>query len=183
MSREDSATRDRYGRNRTGQSMLLARRLVEAGATFVTIRAGGWDMHWDLDQRMANSGAPYDQGVAALIQDIYQRGMDRDVLVVATGEFGRTPRMNDGRKKGTPGRDHWGNVMSVMMSGGGLKVGQVVGASSPKGEVPVDEPYRPENVLAMVYRHLGINPHSTFEDHSGRPRFVLEERGLIRELI
>ena len=183
LDRESTATRDCYGRNRTGQSMLLARRLVEAGATFVTIRAGGWDMHWDMDARMATSGAPFDKGVAALIADLYERGLDRDVLVVAMGEFGRTPRMNDGRDRGTPGRDHWGNLMSVMLSGGGLQVGQVVGASNPKGEVPVDAPYRPENVLAMVYRHLGIDPRRTFNDHSGRPRFLLEERGLIHELI
>lgn len=183
LTREQDAMRDRYGRSTTGQSMLLARRLVEAGATFVTIRAGGWDMHWDLDERMTRSGLPFDQGMAALVEDIYERGLDRDVLVVAMGEFGRTPRMNDGRGSGTPGRDHWGNLMSVALSGGGLKVGQVVGQSSPKGEVPVAAPYRPENVLAMVYRHLGIDPRRTFPDHSGRPRYLLEDRGLIHELI
>jgi len=183
LEREDSTTRDAYGRATVGQSMLLARRLVEAGATFVTVRAGGWDMHWDLDERMARSGAPFDQGVAALVNDLYERGLDRDVLVVAMGEFGRTPRMNDGRGEGTPGRDHWGNLMSVMLSGGGLPVGQVIGASNPKGEVPSQAPYRPENVLAMVYRHLGIDPARTFPDHSGRPRFLLEERGLINELV
>jgi len=183
LEREDAKTRDRYGRNSTGQSMLLARRLVEAGVTFVTVRAGGWDMHWDLDNRMTRSGIPYDHGVAALIEDIYERGLDRDVLVVAMGEFGRTPRMNNGRGRGTPGRDHWGNAMSAMLSGGGLQVGQVVGASNAKGEVPVEAPYRPENVLAMVYRHLGIDPKQTFLDLSGRPRYILEDRGLIEELI
>ena len=183
LNREAPNTRDRYGRNQTGQSMLLARRLVEAGATFVTIRSGGWDMHWDLDERMAKSGAPFDQGLAALIEDVYERGLERDVLVVAMGEFGRTPRMNDGRDRGTPGRDHWGNLMSVVLSGGGLRVGQVVGASNPKGEEPADSPYRPENVLAMVYRHLGIDPRRTFPDLAGRPRYLLEERGLIDELV
>jgi hypothetical protein len=183
LEREVAKTRDRYGRTSTGQSMLLARRLVEAGVTFVTIRAGGWDMHWDLDNRMNRSGIPYDAGVAALVEDLYDRGLDRDVLVVAMGEFGRTPRMNDGRGQGTPGRDHWGNVMSAMISGGGLKVGQVVGASNAKGEVPSEAPYRPESVLAMVYRHLGIDSKQTFLDHSGRPRYILEDRGLIDELI
>ena len=183
LSQEKDSTRERFGRNQTGQSMLLARRLVEAGATFVTIRAGGWDMHWDLDERMTKSGLPFDQGLAALVEDIYDRGLDRDVLVVAMGEFGRTPRMNDGRGSGTPGRDHWGNLMSVALSGGGLKVGQVVGQSSPKGEEPADSPYRPESVLAMVYRHLGIDPTRTFPDHSGRPRYLLEDRQWISELI
>ncbi len=183
LEREDPKTRDRYGRTTVGQSMLLARRLVEAGSTFVTVRAGGWDMHWDLRKRMERSGIPFDAGVAALISDLYERGMDQDVLVVAMGEFGRTPRMNDGRKQGTPGRDHWGNLMSVMLSGGGLRVGQVVGASSQKGEVPAEAPYRPENILAMVYRHLGMDAGQTFNDHSGRPRYILEERGLISELV
>jgi hypothetical protein len=183
LEQENPELRDRYGRNSTGQSMLLARRLVEAGATFVTVRSGGWDMHWDLDERMDRYAAPFDQGIAALVEDVYDRGLDRDVLIVAMGEFGRTPRMNDGRGSGTPGRDHWGNLMSVMISGGGLRVGQVVGASNDKGEEPIDSPYRPENVLAMVYRHLEIDPQRTFSDHSGRPRYLLEERGLIQELI
>lgn len=183
LERESPQTRDRYGRTTLGQSMLLARRLIEAGVTFVTVRAGGWDMHWDLDARMKRSGIPYDAAVAALVEDLYERGLDRDVLVVAMGEFGRTPRMNDGRKKGTPGRDHWGNLMSVMLSGGGLPVGQVIGASNAKGEVPTEAPYRPEHVLAMVYRHLGIDARQTFLDHSGRPRYILEQRELISELV
>ena len=175
---EDARTRDRYGRHTTGQSLLLARRLVEAGVTFVTVRVGGWDDHVQIEQRMKEKGPAFDQGLAALVSDLHERGLDRDVLVVAMGEFGRTPRIN-----ASAGRDHWGNLMSVVLAGGGLKVGQVVGSSSAKGEVPQDLPYRPENILAVVYRHLGIDPQMTFNDLSGRPRYVLENRTLVKEVI
>ena len=175
---EDARTRDRYGRQTTGQSLLLARRLVEAGVTFVTVRVGGWDDHVQIEQRMKDKGPAYDQGFAALVSDLHERGLDRDVLVVAMGEFGRTPRIN-----ATAGRDHWGTLMSAVLAGGGLKVGQVVGSSSPKGETPQDLPYRPENILAIVYRHLGIDVRATFNDFSGRPRYVLENRTLVKEVI
>ena len=174
---EPDGTRDRYGRNTVGQSMLLARRLVESGVTCVTVRVTGWDDHNKLVKRITPRAANYDTGVAALVDDLYDRGMQDDVLVVAMGEFGRTPRFNR-----NAGRDHWGAVMSVMLAGGGLRPG-VFGASNSKGEVPADMPYRPENVLAVLYRHLGIDPSLTFTDFSGRPRFILEERELIREVI
>jgi len=183
LTQESDQTRDAYGRTATGQSMLLARRLVESGVTFVSIRVGGWDQHWDLVERLEKIRPGFDQGMAALVKGIYERGLDEDVLVVAMGEFGRTPRMNNGRGRGTPGRDHWGRVMSGALSGGGLNVGQVIGASNSKGEVPVEAPYRPENILAMVYRHLGIDPKTTFADHTGRPRYLLERRELITELV
>ncbi|MDP6557558.1 MAG: DUF1501 domain-containing protein, partial [Pirellulaceae bacterium] len=175
---EPDQVRDAYGRNRTGQEFLLARRLIESGVSFVSVRVGSWDDHSQIARRMKDKGPAYDQAMGALVSDLYERGMDQEVLVVAMGEFGRTPKVNKGA-----GRDHWGRVMSVVLSGGGLPVGQVVGASNPKGEVPQDAPYRPENVLAMVYRHLGIDPERTFADLSGRPRYLLEDRGLIRELI
>lgn len=185
IQQEDPKTRERYSRTRYGQSLLLARRLVEAGVTFVTVRIGGWDYHWDLEERLNRIVAErgFDRGLAALVEDLYERGLDRDVLIVASGEFGRTPRMNDGRGRGTPGRDHWGSAMSVLLAGGGLKVGQVVGRSNSKGEEPAESPYRPENVLATVYRHLGIDPELTFRDHAGRPRYILEEREPIEELV
>ena len=179
LSQESESTRDQYGRNTTGQSLLLARRLVEAGVTFVTVRLNdSWDDHTNIAQRMQAKGPNFDRGIAALVRDIYARGLDEQVLVVSMGEFGRTPRVNR-----SGGRDHWGSLMSIMLSGGGLKVGQIVGASSPKGEVPQDNPYRPENVLATIYRHLGIDPAMTFNDLTGRPRFVLERRELVRELV
>ena len=178
LKNEPGAVRDRYGRNRTGQEMLLARRLIEAGVTFVTTRVSSWDDHNKIADRMKQKGPNYDQGLAALVEDLHQRGLDKDVMVVAMGEFGRTPRVNK-----NAGRDHWGRVMSVLMSGGGLNVGQIIGSSNPKGEVPADNPYRPENVLAMVYRHLGIDSQMTFNDLSGRPRYLLERNEPIRELI
>jgi len=179
LSQETEAVRDRYGRTLTGQSLLLARRLVESGVTFVTVRMNdSWDDHTNIEKSMRNKGPAFDRGLAALIGDIYERGLDRDVMVVAMGEFGRTPRINS-----SAGRDHWGAVMSVMMSGGGLRVGQVIGSSNAKGEVPHDNPYRPENVLATVYRHLGIDPAVTHDDFTGRPRYILERRETIPELI
>jgi hypothetical protein len=181
IDEEKAATRNRYGRNSIGQNVLLAKRLVERGVTFVTVRVntlGSWDDHGGIKKRMTDKGPAFDQAIASLVTDLYESGLDRKVMVVAMGEFGRTPRVN---KNG--GRDHWGRVMSVLMSGGGLKVGQVVGASDSSGGVPVESPYRPENVLAVLYQHLGINPSLTFPDNAGRPRYLLETRELIRELV
>lgn len=180
ISQEDAATRDRYGRNPFGQNILLARRLVEHGVTVASVRVTGpsWDDHRDLVKRMREKGVPYDRAFAALVEDLHARGLDKKVMVVAMGEFGRTPKFNK-----TAGRDHWGRVMSVALAGGGIKTGQVIGSSDDQGGAPVDAPYRPENVLAMLYRHLGIDPSTTFLDHSGRPRYILERRELISELI
>jgi uncharacterized protein (DUF1501 family) len=177
IGREDERVRETYGMTDIGQSLLLARRLVEAGVTCVTVRFPGWDNHQQIAKAMADRGPRYDRAVAALVRDLFDRGLNRDVLLVAMGEFGRTPRVNR-----NAGRDHWGSVMSVLVSGGGLKPG-IVGASNSKGEVPADSPYGPENVLAMVYRHLGVDSQQTFVDLAGRPRYVLEERGFIQELI
>lgn len=175
---EDPRTRDVYGRNSIGQSLLLARRLVEHGVTVVTARVTGWDDHNDIARGMRQKGPAYDRGLAALVQDLHDRGLDRRVLVVGMGEFGRTPRVNE-----NAGRDHWGQVMSVVLAGGGLRTGQVIGASDRHGTVPLERPYRPENVLAMIYRHLGIDAGATFTDNAGRPRYILERRELISELL
>jgi hypothetical protein len=174
---ENDRLRNAYGRNTTGQSLLLARRLVEAGVKCVTVRVTGWDDHSKLARGLKQRGPAYDQGIAALVSDLYDRGLNQEVLIVAMGEFGRTPRYNL-----NAGRDHWGALMSVLLAGGGLKP-SIVGASNANGEVPTDAPYRPENVLAMIYRHLGIDPQLTFNDFSGRPRYVLEDRKLITELL
>ncbi|QDU36618.1 hypothetical protein Mal4_09050 [Maioricimonas rarisocia] len=177
---EPDVVRDRYGRNPMGQDLLLARRLVERGVTFVSVRCntlGSWDDHRDIAGRMKKKGPAYDQAVAALVSDLHERGMNRDVMVVAMGEFGRTPRINR-----NAGRDHWGRVMSVLLAGGDLPTGQVVGASDGTGSRPLQSPYRPEHILGVLYRHLGISPEMTFIDHSGRPRYVLEEREEIAEL-
>jgi hypothetical protein len=183
LNQEDSRLRERYGldSNGMGQGCLLARRLVERGVTFVSVRMntkGSWDDHRGIADRLREKGPFYDQAVAALVEDLHNRGLDRQVLVVAMGEFGRTPRVN-----ANAGRDHWGQVMSVLISGGGLRMGQAIGSSDSNGAVPNSSPYRPENVLAMVYRHLGIDAAHTILDPTGRPRYILEERGLIEELI
>lgn len=174
IAAEPEAIRNRYGTSSLGQNILLARRLVESGVKFVSVRVntlGSWDDHKDIKGRMNAKGPAYDQGVSALITDLHERGMADKVMVVAMGEFGRTPRINK-----DAGRDHWGRVMSVMMAGGELKTGQVIGSSDSIGASPADKPYRPENVLATVYHHLGIDPAMTFSDNSGRPRYLLEER-------
>ena len=181
IDEESVATRDRYGRNSIGQNVLLAKRLVERGVTFVTVRVntlGSWDDHNGIEKRMKAKGPALDQAIASLVTDLYETGLHEKVMVVAMGEFGSTPRVNS-----NAGRDHWGRVMSVLMSGGDLKVGQVVGASDSSGGVPVESPYRPENVLALLYRHLGIDPSLTFPDNAGRPRYLLENRDLINELV
>jgi hypothetical protein len=127
---------------------------------------------------MRAKGPALDQAICSLVTDLYETGLHKKVMVVAMGEFGRTPRVNK-----NAGRDHWGRVMSVLMSGGDLKVGQVIGASDSSGGVPIESPYRPENVLALLYRHLGIDPSLTFNDNAGRPRYLLETRDLINELV
>ncbi|RPI89509.1 MAG: DUF1501 domain-containing protein, partial [Planctomycetaceae bacterium] len=146
---EDPRLRDRYGRHSWGQSTLLARRLVEAGATWVTVHFGGWDHHWDLKSGMENYLPIVDRAVAALFDDLTVRGLSDDVLVVLCGEFSRTPRMNDGGNggpplsMGSPGRDHWGNAMFCLLGGGGLKGGRIVGSTNRLGESPKDHPLKP----------------------------------------
>jgi hypothetical protein len=178
IGREDPWLRERYGRNEFGQRLLLARRLVEEGVPFVHVRMADWDDHQDLFTRMQARCPKYDRGMAALVEDLEQRGLRERVLVVALGEFGRTPRVN-----AQAGRDHWPAVMSVLLSGGRYASGCVVGASDSTGARVVEAPYAPQNVLAMVYRHLGIDPALTFPDYAGRPRYVLEERRPIAELL
>ncbi|HEY4309462.1 MAG TPA: DUF1501 domain-containing protein [Pirellulales bacterium] len=177
LNREKDKTREKYGMTDIGQSLLLARRLVESGVTCVTVRFPGWDNHQQIAKAMRDRGPMYDTAMGALVRDLFSRSLDRDVLLVAMGEFGRTPRVNR-----NAGRDHWGSAMSVLLAGGGLKTG-IVGATNSKGETPVESPYGPENILATIYRHLDIDPSQTFADLSGRPRYVLEDRRPITELI
>jgi hypothetical protein len=189
LKAEDPRLRDQYGRDTYGQSALLARRLVEAGVTFVTIHNGGWDHHWDLEPGLKNRLPSLDRSVATLIADLDQRGMLDQVMVIVMGEFSRTPRMNDGGNggpplsKGTPGRDHWGNVMSVLMAGGGIQGGRVVGASSPKGEYPAERPLMPADVLATVYHSLGIDLNGHFVNRAGRPIPINNNGHVIHELL
>ncbi len=178
IHQEKPQTRDAYGRNSLGQRLLLSRRLIEAGVPYLAVRMGDWDDHEQLATKIRPRAARFDQGISALIKDLHQRGLDRKVLVVAMGEFGRTPKVNV-----KAGRDHWPAVMSVMLSGGSYRMGQVIGASDSQGAQPAASMYRPEDVLAAVYRHLGIDPALTFDNYAGRPRSILERREPIVELL
>lgn len=194
LSQEPAALRDRYGWNAYGQRAILGRRLVEAGVRFVTMvwenpnTEGGipkygaynWDSHAVNAHIFKDSQwriPLYDQALTALIEDLYQRGLDRKVLLVATGEFGRTPKINSqrGTKSGVmqPGRDHWPKAMSVLVSGGGMQTGQVIGATNDKGEHPVERILTPNDLWASVYRHIGINHEHLLHDLQGRPMAIL----------
>ncbi len=177
LSREDPRTRDRYGRG-LGQQMLLARRLCEAGVGFVTLQHGGWDMHGQIANSMKNLGAVVDHAVSSFLDDVQQRGLDRDVLLVITGEFGRTPRINGGA-----GRDHWAPLSTLALAGGGLKMGKVVGESSAKAEVPKTTPITPQDLMATVFHVLGMPQDLHYKDQSGRPVPMISGGKPIAELV
>jgi hypothetical protein len=205
LSREPDALRDRYGRHAWGQRALMARRLVEAGCSFVTMvlenpyvsgvpfpKDGtyNWDSHAvnchmfnDLRQRLPI----YDRTITALVEDLHQRGLTEKVMLIVTGEFGRTPRINPaaGTQTGQmqPGRDHWPGAMSVLVCGGGMRTGQVIGSTNSRGEGPQDRPLTPNDLWATVYRHLGIDDEHSFPDHSGRPLPILPFGEPIAELL
>lgn len=188
INREDPRLRDRYGRNTWGQSTLLARRLIEAGATFVTAHFGGWDHHWNLKAGMESYLPRVDSAVATLLTDLEDRGLLETTLVVLCGEFSRTPKMNDGGNggpagsMGTPGRDHWGNSMFCLLGGGGVKGGQIVGSTDALGTRPHTRPLVPSNIHATIYTVLGIDPALQLLDPSGRPVSVLDDPTPIAEL-
>jgi len=196
IAKEDDKLRDRYGRNPWGQGCLLARRLAEAGTSVITVYMdrleaasnSNWDDHPGADGRpghfaqfMRPRMPTLDQCLSALIEDIFDRGLDKRVMVVAVGEFGRTPRLS--QNGNDTGRDHWPQAYTALVSGGGLKMGQVVGATNSKAEYPTERPYTPQDLLATIYRHLGIDIHMTFNSFSGRPIAVLNSGEPIRELI
>lgn len=185
LDKEDPKTRERYGHNRSGQTALLARRLVEAGVTFVTVvdpgvglSSSGWDLHKKLEWGTKTASPRMDQAVTTLIQDLHERGLDKKVLVVVWGEFGRTPKINK-----DAGRDHWADVQSVMLACGNYRHGQVIGSSTAQGETPKDRPLWPYDVVATMYHHLGIDPHLTPETAAGRSKPLLEKGEVIRELL
>jgi Protein of unknown function (DUF1501) len=175
---------DSYGPNRAlAMNFLIARRLVEAGVGVVSLDAFGWDTHSDNFPICRRQLPLLDQMLAALVSDLSDRGLDRDVVVVMWGEFGRSPKIYFEPGKKTAGRDHHGPANFVLFAGGGLRMGQVVGATDARAERPRDTPYRPQNVLATVYRILGIDPLATIPDLSGRPMYLLDEREPIAELL
>ncbi len=172
---EDPRILDRY---RGTEDFLRARRLVEAGVGCVTLAIGGWDTHGDNFNQLRRQLPIVDRGLTNLIQDLHDRGMENDVVTVMWGEFGRTPKINAGA-----GRDHWAPVMSALVAGGGLKMGQVVGSTNARGEYPKDRPLRVPQVLSTLYQAIGIDPGMTFPNGSGRPMYVLDERDPVTELL
>lgn len=197
LNQETAESRDRYGRHLWGQSCLLARRLAEAGAGVVTIDAlapkpgmplyFSWDDHanaqpgWDLTTGMKLRAQYMDPAISALVDDIHARGLDRQIMVVAVGEFGRTPKLS--QANGCIGRDHWPSAMSALIAGGGVRGGQVIGATTSKAEYPTERPLKPQDLLATIYRHLQIDHNHAFSDFAGRPISILTNGTPIRELI
>jgi hypothetical protein len=189
LGREAPALRDRYGRNRFGQGCLLARRLIEAGAVLVQLnwfrepnQGNGWDVHTGLESDLKNQLMPaMDQGYSALLEDLAQRGLLDDTLVVWMGEMGREPKMSLVPPSPDPGRNHWGGVFSLALAGGGVRGGQVLGASDQNGAYAKDRPVRPPDLTATIYSHLGIPPETEIRDRLGRP-LPLSTGKVLREL-
>ena len=174
---EDPRLVDRYGKG-FGEQMLRARRLCEAGCGFVTVSHGGWDMHGQIKNALERRSVDLDRGIAAFVEDTVARGLDRKILLVITGEFGRTPKINN-----NAGRDHWAPLSTLALAGGGLKMGQVVGQSARKLDVPQTTPIGPQDLMATIFHVLGINPRVQFVNSAGRPVYLLEEGKPIGELI
>ena len=206
LSKESQRTRDRFSNHNWGTRALLARRLVEAGANWVTVvmenpygdtgvpwideGAYNWDSHAVNAHIFKDSKVRlpiYDKVITAMVEDLYERGLNKKVMLVVTGEFGRTPRISIGKgsktKVNQPGRDHWPRAMSMLVSGGGMRTGQVIGATDSKGEEPVERPLSPNDLWATVYRHLGIDYNLSFPDHAGRPMPILPYGSPIQELL
>jgi hypothetical protein len=178
IERESDKVRDSYGRNDFAQRLLLARRLVEVGVSFVTVYTGGWDHHTKIfEAYRGNIMKTFDQGVAALITDLDERGLLDNTMVIALGEFGRTPKVN---KDG--GRDHWPGAMSVLMAGAGIPRGQVVGATDAKGYYASENVYKPEDFAASLYTKMGIDPTQVLHTNTGRPIQLVNGGRLIKEL-
>ena len=204
LSKEPASVRERYGMHAFGQRGLMARRLVESGCRFVTMVweqpypskgipkdcSYNWDSH-AVNCHIFNDARwripPYDQAVSALIEDLHQRGLDKRTLLIVTGEFGRTPKVNTAvgtqTKITQPGRDHWPQSMSLIMAGGGMRTGQIIGATNRLGEYPVERPLTPNDLWATVYTHLGIDYTESFLDHQGRPMPILPFGEPVEELL
>ena len=205
LTREDDRTRDRYGRNSWGQQLLLSRRLVEAGVDIMTTslsgplcgRTGNWDDHAvnvHVFDALRFRAAAYDQAVSALIEDIFDRGLDKRVLVVVTGEFGRGPKIEHSPSTGAgdasapagtiqPGRDHWPRAFSNLWAGGGITPGRVIGSTDRRGEDATERVCGPGDFLATIYHHLGIDPTTMIRDFNGRPTPIVDHGKPIPELI
>ncbi|MEO2007617.1 MAG: DUF1501 domain-containing protein [Pirellulaceae bacterium] len=174
---EHPRSADRYGKG-LGQQLLLARRLCEAGCGYVTVNYGGWDMHGQIKNAMTQRSPQLDQAVSALVEDISQRGQDKNILLVISGEFGRTPKVN-----GNAGRDHWAPLTTLALAGGGLNMGQVVGESATKIDVPKTTPIGPQDLMATIFDVLGIDRRVQFVNQAGRPTYMIEDGKPIAELV
>lgn len=178
LNREDPQLRNRYGRHLYGQSAILARRLIEAGTTCVTINTGYWDHHNEIEKGLEEHLPPLDAAIATLVEDLEARGMLDHVVILCAGEFGRTPLIN-----GHAGRDHWANCFSVLLGGGGLQGGRTIGASEPRGGNVNERPVSPHDLLATLYHALGIPLDTHFKDATGRPVSIVDAGQPIRELL
>lgn len=177
IEKEPQAVRDRYGKG-LGAQLLLARKLCEGGCGFVTIQFGGWDMHGNIKASMEKRSPELDRAVSAFVSDVYERGLSENILLVIAGEFGRTPRINK-----NAGRDHWAPLSTLALAGGGLRMGQVVGESASKVDVPKTTPVRPLDLMATVFHVLGLDPQMQFTNPGGRPVYMLEGGKPIAELV
>jgi hypothetical protein len=175
---EPDSVRDAYGRNAFGQRALLARRLVSAGVPFVTLYDGGWDHHEGIFGAYEKKMPDFESSIAALIEDLAQKGMLERTLVIALGEFGRTPKINE-----RGGRDHWSNAMSVMFAGVGTPGGQVIGATDRQGYAAIERVLAPENFVSTIYRKLGIDPDLMLYTPQGRPSHLVSDPQPIAELM
>ena len=179
MDQESDSLRDRYGRTTFGQQCLLARRLIEAGTRCVSLYTGGWDTHENNFRDLKNQLLPpWDQGLAALIEDLDDRGMLDNTVVWCTGEFGRTPTIND---KGA-GRDHWARAMSMLFAGCGIRGGHVIGETDKTASEPVSTPYSPDDAAASFYQAIGIDNHKEYYTPDGRPIMIVQHGTPIRAL-
>lgn len=177
LEREDQQTRDHYGPG-WGEQALLARRLIEAGVRFVSLNTGYWDDHGRIQRALDDKLPRHDRAVGALIQDLSDRGMLDETLVITAGEFGRTPRLN-----GDAGRDHWPQAQSILLAGGGYRHGQVIGSTNARAEHPTSRSVGVEDFCAIVYHALGLRPDDSIIDHSGRPMHLLPGGEIPRELL
>ncbi len=176
---ESDKLRDQYGRHSLGQSCLMARRLVEGGVRCVTIDHSNWDTHDGNFAVLKNTLLPmYDSAISTLFRDLSDRGMLDHTMIVVTGEFGRTPRINK-----NAGRDHWGPAFTVLMGGGGIKGGVVVGKSDPRAERPASDPYGPEDLFATMFTLMGIDPKGEFHTPDGRPTAIVNNGKVMSELV
>jgi len=178
MSKEPNNFKDRYGRNPAGQRMLLARRLVEAGTRFVTLTYGSWDNHTRITGSMRSQMPAFDQGFAALLGDLDERGLLDDTLVMVSSEFGRTPKIN-----GDAGRDHWSKVFSVVLAGGGIKRGAVIGSSGATANEPEETPISPEDLATTLYHQLGIAAQKELMAPGDRPIEIAKGGSVRKELL